>query len=139
MNGRRKYALSIAFVTAFFAVGIPYWMVPYGSVNLPDALYGPGLYVVGIAAFLLRVFGVATFARTVVAIGAAVPAAAFARVAIEGIIDSTSHNLWPLEIIIALIAGLICSVAGAAAGSVVARLLPTDREAESSLVTLKRR
>jgi hypothetical protein len=132
MDGFRKYAVSVAFLASFFAVGIPYWMISYGTIYLPNALYGPGLYVVGAAAFLLCVFRVAKVGRVAVIIGASVPAAVFARVVVEGVMDPTSHNLWPLEIIIALIAGLICSSAGSITGTLVAVLLPAQQEAEKS-------
>jgi len=31
--------------------------------------------------------------------------------------DPTSHNLWPLELIIAAVVGVVCSLAGAVIGS----------------------
>ena len=70
----RKYCWQPGFVAGFFAVGVPYWLIPYNAINLPDAVIGAGLVVVAAAA-------------------------ALARVVVEGIQDSISHNLWPLAII----------------------------------------
>jgi hypothetical protein len=41
---------------------------------------------------------------------------------VEGILDPSSHNLWPFEIAIALVLGFACSLAGAAIGNLIARL-----------------
>lgn len=119
-----KYRTWAAFAVSFLAVGLPYWRIPYKSVNLPDALMAPGLLVVCAAAMLLRVLRIAPFWRTTVIIGAAVPAAVFARVIAEGLQDPTSHNLWPLEIIIATILGFVCALAGAICGTLAARFRP---------------
>ena len=48
-----------------------------------------------------------------------VPAAVMARVVVDTARDSTSHNLWPLEILIALAVGLACSLVGTALGSLL--------------------
>lgn len=116
-----NYRTWAAFAVSFLAVGLPYWLIPYKSVNLPDALMAPGLLVVCTAALLLRAFRAAPFWRTTWMVGSAVPAAVMARVLVEGLLDPTSHNLWPLEVIIAAVLGLACSLAGAAAGSLAAR------------------
>ena len=53
------------------------------------------------------------------AIGAAVPAAVWARVVVETAKDPTSHNLWPFEIAIAMVVGMACALIGAIAGGVI--------------------
>jgi hypothetical protein len=89
--------LTTAFTVGFFAVGLPYWQIPYAKVSLPDTLYGFGLLVVGISAFALRLLAQARGAAVMFVVGGSVPAAVLARVIVETSIDSTSHNLWPLE------------------------------------------
>ena len=42
-----------------------------------------------------------------------------ARVVAETSRDPTSHNLWPLEILIALAVGVVCSLIGTALGSLL--------------------
>jgi hypothetical protein len=114
----RAIWLPVAFVLCFFAVGLPFWLIPYRSVNLPDALIAPGIFMVAAAALVLRVLGV-SFWKVTGVMGAAVPAAVLARVIVDGVRDPTSHNLWPLEVVIALLMGLACAFAGVLAGSLV--------------------
>ena len=114
--------LAAAFLIGFFAVGLGYWPIPYSKVSLPDSVYGLGLIVVGGAAALTGAFSDNRFWRTVLVTGAAVPGAVFARVVFDGFRDPTSHNLWPLEILIALVVGLTVTVLGSLLGSVFRRL-----------------
>lgn len=109
--------LAAAFVVGFFSVGFPYWQVTYAKVSLPDTLYGAGLLVVAVLAAAARAFGKARLVAVILVVGAAVPAAVLTRVAVETAKDSTSHNLWPLELIIAAVVGIVCSSAGALVGS----------------------
>ncbi len=110
------YWLIGAFLAGFLAIGILYWPVPYNKVTLPNTLYGAGLGVVWLAAALARAFGKAHFLMVILVVAAAVPAAVMTRVCVEVIGDATSHNLWPLEVIIAMVVGLICASAGTLAG-----------------------
>ena len=123
-----KYWLVAAFVLGFFAVGVPYWQTPYAKVSLPDTLYGAGLLVVGVLAAAARGFGKARLLAVILVVGASVPAAVLARVAVDTAKDPTSHNLWPFEFIIAALVGVLCASAGALVGSLPALLL-TDRDA----------
>ena len=109
--------LLIAFAIALIGVGFPYWQVPYEQVNLPDALYGPGLAAVFVVALMVRAFGVAKFWVAWLVIAAAAPVAVVLRVAAETSVDPTSHNLWPLEILIAAGLGLCLALGGALLGS----------------------
>ena len=124
MGQVKRIWLPIAFLASLGAVGIFYWMIPYDEVNLPDSLMVPGMIVVGFAALALRAFRVAPFWRITGVVGASVPAAVFARVIWDGVQDPTSHNLWPLEVVIALLVGLAFAFAGALAGSLIARCFP---------------
>lgn len=123
-----KYWLVAAFVVGFFAAGFPYWQTPYAKVSLPDTLYGAGLLVVGVLAAAARGFGKARLLAVILVVGASVPAAVLARVAVDTAKDPTSHNLWPFEFIIAALVGVLCASAGALVGSLPALLL-TDRDA----------
>jgi hypothetical protein len=118
----RRTWLFVAFSAGLFAVGIPYWLTPYRQVNLPDALFTPALLVVVLAAFVVRTVRAASFWRGVLIVGSAVPAAVMARVSWETTRDPTSHNLWPFELIIALMVGLACSLGGTVAGKIGAML-----------------
>ncbi len=113
--------LLIAFAIAFVAVGFRYWQLAYSQVSLPDALYGPGLAAVFVVALMVRAFGLAKFRVAWLLIAAAVPAAVMARIAFETASDSTSHNLWPFEIVIAAGVGLLVALGGALLGSLLLR------------------
>lgn len=116
------YWLTAAFVAGFFAVGIPYWQVPYAKVALPNTLYGTGLLVVGLLAAAVRAFGKARLLAVILVVGAAVPGPILARIVVDTTKDPTSHNLWPFEFIIAAVLGALCSSAGALVGSLPACL-----------------
>lgn len=111
------YWLTAAFVAGFLTVGYSYWQIPYAKISLPDTLYGPGLLGVGVLAFAARAIGKARILTVILVVDAAVPAAVLSRVAVDTANDSTSHNLWPLELIIAAAVGMAVSFAGALLGS----------------------
>lgn len=125
MESATKQHLMIAFFLSFFAVGIPYWRIPYNTVNLPEALPVFGLIVVGGVAMILRLRTTATFWQIVKVITASVPASVFARVIWDGFKDPSSHNLWPFEIAVVLPVGFACAFAGALAGSLIAAMTGT--------------
>ncbi len=123
MSGQtHPVVLTLGFIASFFAIGLPYWLIPYSQVGLPNDIWGWGLVVVAIIAFLCRAFAATSFWRTTLVVGAAVPAAVFARVVVEVLQDPTSHNLWPLELILSAVPGLLAAGAGALVGSFVVRI-----------------
>ncbi len=111
--------LLIAFLIAFVGVGFRYWQLPYAQVSLPDSLYGPGLVAVAVIALMARAFGLARFWKVWLLIATTVPAAVLVRIIVDTTADTTSHNLWPLEIAIALALGLGCSLVGSLLGSLL--------------------
>jgi hypothetical protein len=118
-----RAALLIGFLAGFLSVGIPYWIIPYQKLGLPDAIIGFGLVVVALAALLLRARRVAPIWKTTLIVGASVPAVVLSRALVEGLIDPTSHNLWPFELVIALPIGFAAALIGAVAGTLLALLL----------------
>lgn len=128
MKSSRSVWLPACAAASFVSTGIPYWVIPYRQANLPDALLGPGLLVVAAACFLLCLVRVESIWKATAWMGASVVAVVAARVVAETIRDSTSHNLWPLEIIIAMVVGFACAFAGAIAGRLLARILPALRQ-----------
>ncbi|WP_008317459.1 hypothetical protein [Leptolyngbya sp. PCC 6406] len=122
MNKTIRNWLLIAFLLSFLAVGIPYWLIPYNQVNLPHVLLRPGLLVVVFSALSLRLWRVAPFGQVVTLMGMAVPCTVFVRVVWETWLDPTSHNLWPFEIILALLVGGSSAFIGASVGSLMAQL-----------------
>ena len=120
MNVRAVVWLVAAFAISFFAIGLPYWQIPYTKVSLPSTLYGTGLIVVGVLAAAARAVGKARLLGVILAVGAAVPAPILARIAVDTEKDPTSHNLWPFELVIAAVIGVLVSATGALVGSVPA-------------------
>lgn len=107
----------IGFAIALIGVGFTYWQLPYANLELPHALLGPGLVAVGVVAMLMRAFGTGRFMNIWLLVAASVPLAVAVRVIIDTARDATSHNLWPLELLIAASLGLSASLAGTAIGS----------------------
>jgi hypothetical protein len=118
MSGTRVPWAAVAFMAGFLLVGMTYWVIPYSQVNLPDALYGPGLIAVALAAAPLRAGGVLPLWK---AVGLAA-AAVLARVVVEGLADPTSHNLWPLELMIASAVGLVFALPAGVVAAVYVRV-----------------
>jgi hypothetical protein len=119
----RKYWWQPGFLAAFFAVGIPYWLIPYNKLNLPDAVLGFGLLVLVVVAALARISSGRRLFVVVAVMGASVPAAVMVRVIFDGFRDSSSHNLWPFELVIAVFVGGAAAFVGALIGSLALRVL----------------
>lgn len=118
-DGMDKRVQAGVFIACVLVVGVPFWRIPYSSVNVPDAFYGPGLLVIAFAPLLLACFSRTSFLRSLLIPALAPAAALMLRVIVEGIQDPTRHNLWPLALIIVLVLGAVV----AAPGAVVARVL----------------
>jgi hypothetical protein len=122
MRWVESHGLKAAFVVGVLSVGIQFWLMPYREINVPDALYGPGLVIVPVLALLLRAADIASFFRTLNVMAATAPSAVMARVIVEGLMDPTKHNLWPLVIVIAAVVGYICTAPGVIIGHLICRL-----------------
>jgi len=122
MREHNRRWVVLAFAASLLIVGIPYWAVPYERLTLPTALLRPGLAVVALAPLLLLARRVAGFALAVTIIAAAVPAVVMARVIADAVRDSSAHNLWPIELMIALVLGLGCALPGGIVGGVLGKL-----------------
>jgi hypothetical protein len=110
-------------VVAVLVCGVPYWSLPKGSFNLPDALPAASGWIVGIGALLGGVLA-GNALRAFFVFAAVLPAVAFVRVVLDVVVDPTSHNLWPFELVIAGGVGLLPATIGAALAAVALRLLP---------------
>ena len=122
MQSRRLWPSVIALIVAVLAIGIPYWRVPYEGANLPSSLDGRALLLLGVLALALVALGAASFLRALAVTAGAVPLAIMLRVIAETMRDPTDHNLWPLELVIGTVAGLMYAVPGAIVGLIVQRI-----------------
>src|SRR5687768_2081632 len=109
----KGFWLTLGFIVAFLAVGLPHWNLTYAEVSLPNSMMGPGLWVLSFVAAAVRFGGKVSFVNATVVIGSAAPAAILARVVGETTRNPTSHNLWPIECVIAAVVGLMGAAAGA--------------------------
>ena len=111
------------FLTSLLVVGVPYWRLPYNSVNVPDAFYGTELWLVAVAPLILARFARSGLVRSLV-ISALVPGAVvMLRVIVEVVQDPTSNNLWPLALAIVLVLVAVLAAAGAVIGWLLGRML----------------
>lgn len=105
--------LTGAFMLGLLFVGLPLWLTPYSQVNVPDSLLGIGTAVVLVLSFLLRFSGIASFTRSLNVMAMTLPTALMLRVIVEGLMDPTKHNLWPLTLVIAVAMGYLTALPGA--------------------------
>lgn len=101
---RAAAILTLAFLSGFFLIGIPYWSLDYSEVALPDSLSPFGLAAVATMAFLLVTMRISSLRKSTATMLAAPATAVMARVVYETSLDPTSHNLWPFEIVYTLLA-----------------------------------
>jgi hypothetical protein len=118
---RRVVVPVLAFVLPFLVIGQRYWNLPYADVSLPESLWGWPLFLVPLGALASRLAGASLWTSGLVAF-AVLPAVVAARVAYDVSADPTSHNLWPLEEVIAASVGLGLAALGVAIGGVTRHL-----------------
>jgi hypothetical protein len=58
---RTTWIPALGFMVSALAAGVPYFLIPYSELNLPDALYGPGLCMLVATAALTVGCGATTF------------------------------------------------------------------------------
>jgi len=109
---RKKFWWLPGFAAGFLALGVPYWLTPYGKADHPNPLLGAGLLVVIAAAALTRFYSGKPTLQVAAVMGSAFPVAVMVRVAVEVSLDPTSHNLWPFEVVITSFVGGAAALAG---------------------------
>jgi hypothetical protein len=109
---RKRWMVATVFL-GFIAGGLPFWPVPYYSIDLskPEFLgqwIVAGIIAGGIPAALSNL----SMHRSAALLGAGFGMAVLARVLFETIQDPTTHNLWPFEVAISVAVGLLAGIAG---------------------------
>jgi len=105
--------IAASLCTALF--GTMYWSTPYSDLDIGSI--GLWLYVVAmVPVILLRATRTAPFLLAAAALPTGLVLAVMARIAVDVARDDTSHNLWPIEIVIAGVVGLFWGVIAAAIG-----------------------
>ena len=123
----RWIAPVIGFLAPFFVVGAFYWPIDYSQLELPSSFPAFGLVVLAVSAMVLRGGTRTPFWAAWLFPAAALPAVVMVRVIVETSSDPTSHNLWPFEVVIAVMVGGTVSAIGFAVGELV-RHLTTPRQ-----------
>ena len=115
-----KKVMMGAFLLCFFIAGIPFWLIPYSNVTLPNSFFGIGIVAVFFTAAALAFrFG---FRKGLTVPGLVFPAVLMIRVVVEGVMEPSRHNLWPLALIIAVILGFVIAGTGATLGWLTSKL-----------------
>jgi hypothetical protein len=107
------------FVASALAIGLPYMAIPYSSADVPGSLVTWGMLVLFGLAAAVRIADRASFLATTATLVMVAPVVVMVRVIRDTAIDPTSHNLWPVEVAIAVFLGTIVVLAGATVGTVL--------------------
>jgi hypothetical protein len=116
--------LVIGLTTA--AIAAPYWAASYDDVR-DDGIFG-SFFLVALALFLGTFLAGAATATplwiVVTGMFGATPVAVVGRVVLDTATDPTSHNLWPLEVVVACVLSVPPILAAAGLAWAVRRLSP---------------
>lgn len=120
---RRTLWLTAGFAAGLLFVGIPYWSLPYNADYLADPNLRLGLLALALITTLLAGSAVARAKQLFWIMFAVFPLVAMIRVIVDTSKDPTSHNLWPFELVFALILSAIVVGIGLAVGALACRLI----------------
>lgn len=125
-DGRRT---ALVFGVAFVIAAVLYWPAMETKQNLPDSLYGLPVVLTALTAVVDSWLSRRPFARALWVAACVLPAAVFARALHDVLlVDPTSHNLWPFEIVIAFGVSLPAALAGSVAGWLLLRATGRHRD-----------
>jgi hypothetical protein len=122
----KSLSLIGAFVICFFAGGAILWRGSYEQY-LHRSFPWEMLPLLGGAALILSwAIGTGIVASAII-VAAAFPAIIFARVVIDTMDHPTRHNLWPFELLITFVGGMIMTFPFAAIGMLLHRVTHRGR------------
>jgi uncharacterized membrane protein YfcA len=105
--------LIIATLAGLLACGLPLWPIPYKEVSMPgNPAASVWLLLGGLAGLLAGHLLRQKMWVPVLAVTTGFVLAVMVRVGVETYRDPTSHNLWPLEVMIAGGIGLVAASIG---------------------------
>jgi hypothetical protein len=125
MTENRFFWPSVGFAVGVLLIGVVYWALPYNDESSLTVLAAMSLLVVTPLGVVLRVLARAPFWLSFLAAAATVPAVVMARIVVEVALDPTSHNLWPFEVVIAVVLGGFLALIGTGIGELLRRILDT--------------
>lgn len=112
---------AVTVLAATIGYGTVYWTTPYDELDIGSltlAVYA----VAALPVVALRATGVAPFLLSAAVSPVALAAAVMVRVAVDVARDPTSHNLWPIEIVVAVVVGAVWGLIAAGVGELVLRV-----------------
>ena len=123
MIRRSTLWLACAFVAGLFLVGLPHWApsAKFLDLRMISALAG-----LAAMAMMLVVGEVASLRRAWLIMALCLPTAVLAGIAVDMTRDPASHQLWPFELVVAVILGAFAVAPGAFAGQFSQRLQNRD-------------
>lgn len=104
------------FAIPFLAVGLTMWTTPYAQANIPNSFGLFGSLVVFATAAWFTGSGKGPVFKAILLSGLSPAACYMARVLVETLFHPTRHNLWPLALLLAAVAGMAIAAVGAVAG-----------------------
>ncbi|MBS0244001.1 MAG: hypothetical protein JSS20_17650 [Proteobacteria bacterium] len=108
--------LSLAFLACFFAIGIPFWQIPYNRFDLTHIEVLPGAVLLGVLTMLLVKKQYVRAGRAFWIMSLCVPAVDVVTIIRDTRFDPTTHNLAPFELIIMWLSGAVVVFIGYALG-----------------------
>jgi hypothetical protein len=122
----RLLRISLAVVAGLLACGLPLWPIPYRDVSMPvNPSPVTWLFLGSLAGVFAGWIVRPSFKTPVLSVAAGFALAVMIRVAVETASDPTSHNLWPLEVMIATFFGVLAGLVGVSLARGAQRLLGT--------------
>jgi len=124
--GRKAFWLAGAFALCFFVGGFIWWRGSYQDYLDTGFRWETLPLLAGVAIVLAWIIDAGIIGSAVV-VGIAFPAIVFGRVVLDCIDDPTRHNLWPFEVFMALVIGMIIAFPAAALGWLLRRITHRSR------------
>jgi len=123
---------AVAASVCALAIAVPYWAAEYGEVEDGGlSTYAvPVMVILAAAALIVSVLHLASKFETAIALCIPAPVAVIGRVLMDTADDPTTHNLWPLELAVAVGISIPPVLAGILAGWSARRVLGLSRQTE---------
>lgn len=113
----------IGFVIAFFAIGIPWWSMPYLQIEPTSPAIVPGeMLLVLLTAWAAAQPG-ASLRGVLALMGMVLPLVDIVSIIHDTAIDPTTHNLAPIEVVMMAVFGLMMVVPGLILGLLARRVI----------------
>lgn len=119
--------LGICFATGTLAVHLQDRLLSHVMAGSGYGVIGPALLALGVLAALLVGGRLAPPIAAILVMAAPVPVVAFAHIMVDMFAGGAAHGRWPVEVAIALFAGLVPSAIGAALGMLLQQIFDAVR------------